>query len=141
MLSSRLQYVCLNKYRCIYNISAIPSSSSYRDLGKTVQVSYTAGSWTGRLAKDSISIGDSNPVESFLVVIESAEDFYIKNADWVGIMGLAYSNLAKVQLPEIENALMDGSKWHPIEKCMNSCFFEWTIISAIHPKISPDMTF
>ena len=65
-------------------------------------MSYTAGSWTGRLAKDFISIGDSNPVESFLVVIESAEDFYIKDADWVGIMGLAYSNLAKVQLPALD---------------------------------------
>lgn len=79
------------------NVSLSRNSPSYRDLGRTVKVSYTAGTWTGRLAKDLISIGGSSPVDSFLAVIQTAEDFYIRDADWVGIMGLAYSNLAKVQ--------------------------------------------
>ena len=60
------------------------------------------------------------------MVIESADGFYIKNADWVGIMGLAYSNLAKVQPwnTMITKWRYYGAvtfEWHHIVHCVN----EW----------------
>ena len=64
-------------------------------------MSYTAGDWTGTLAKDYIAIqGPShswyNRIEAFFVLITESQHFFINDAAWVGILGMAYGSLAKV---------------------------------------------
>jgi len=75
-------------------------SSNFTNIGQTVSVSYTAGDWTGTLAKDYIAIqGPShswyNRIEAFFVLITESQHFFINNAAWVGILGMAYGSLAK----------------------------------------------
>lgn len=76
------------------------SSTTYEDLGQSVSVSYTAGGWTGTLSKDYVSVGTSSTstVLAHLVVIQQSSNFYVPNAEWQGILGMAYSSLAKVYL-------------------------------------------
>lgn len=71
-------------------------SSTYQDLGKSAKVSYTSGKWEGKLSRDVISVDGSLAVRAYVVLITKATDFYIKEAEWVGILGMAYSKLAKV---------------------------------------------
>ena len=71
-------------------------SSSYTDLGTSVSVSYTAGEWTGTLSQDYISIGGASRILAHFVLITKANQFFLPNTEWEGILGMAYSSLAKV---------------------------------------------
>lgn len=74
--------------------------SSFRNLGSKVSVSYAGGEWSGSMARDKISIMDSQnasqPIDADLALITSSKDFFIRGTEWEGIMGLAYSSLAQV---------------------------------------------
>ena len=74
--------------------------NNFHELRTEVSVSYTGGSWNGMLAKDLISVGNSDTnqsIEAYITLIKSSRDFFIKGAEWEGIMGLAYPPLAKVR--------------------------------------------
>lgn len=72
---------------------------SFRNLGTGVWVSYTEGEWSGTLASAVISIaGSEQATEAHVALIKSSENFFIRGAQWEGIMGMAYSALAKVLL-------------------------------------------
>ncbi|XP_068122135.1 beta-secretase 2 [Hyperolius riggenbachi] len=77
-----------------YNSEA---SSTYQDLGIDVTVRYTQGSWTGVLGKDVIRV-PKGVNGTFIVNIASileSESFFLPQIKWHGILGLAYSTLAK----------------------------------------------
>ena len=59
-------------------------------------MTYTEGGWSGELGREEVGVGGGEPVEVSLVVISEAERFYIAGAPWQGILGMAYSSLAKV---------------------------------------------
>lgn len=84
--------------------------SDFQHFGTKVSVSYTGGEWSGTMARDKISIMDSQnvsrPIDADIALIDFSKDFFIKGTEWEGIMGLAYSSLAKV-----------GSQWN------NVCLF------------------
>ncbi|OCT93749.1 hypothetical protein XELAEV_18011420mg [Xenopus laevis] len=72
-------------------------STSYQPLNTEVTVRYTQGSWTGLLGKDVVSI-PKGVNGTFLINIASifqSESFFLPNINWQGILGLAYSTLAK----------------------------------------------
>ncbi|KAM8975329.1 beta-secretase 2 [Pelodytes ibericus] len=72
-------------------------STSYEPLNTDVSVRYTQGSWSGILGKDLISISQGLS-GSYLVNIASiyeSENFFMPSINWQGILGLAYSTLAK----------------------------------------------
>ncbi|XP_043927504.1 beta-secretase 2 isoform X2 [Protopterus annectens] len=72
-------------------------SSTYQSLGLDVSVRYTQGSWSGELGKDIISIS-GGPNGSFTVNIATileSDNFFLPDINWQGILGLAYSALAK----------------------------------------------
>ncbi|XP_072276883.1 beta-secretase 2 [Pyxicephalus adspersus] len=73
------------------------ASSTYQSLGLEVTVRYTQGSWTGVLGKDVISV-PKGVNGTFLVNIASileSESFFMPQIKWQGILGMAYSTLAK----------------------------------------------
>ncbi len=76
-----------------------------------MSVAYSGGKWSGRLATHLIAIHDEmnlvQPVQAYLALIESSTNFFIKNAEWEGIMGLAYSSLAKVLIIVYNEVLID----------------------------------
>ena len=80
--------------------SSIVQLANFRDLSTEVSVLYTSGEWSGTLASDMISVissqGASPPTEAYVALIESSKDFFIRGAEWEGIMGMAYPALAKV---------------------------------------------
>ena len=83
------------------SLNFFPSvDSTFRDLARDVSVSYTSGEWSGTIASDMISLvgsqGATQPVEAYLALIKSSQDFFIRGAEWEGILGLAYPALAKV---------------------------------------------
>ncbi|KAM5179399.1 beta-secretase 2 [Mantella aurantiaca] len=73
------------------------ASSTYQPEGVEVTVRYTQGSWTGDLGKDVIGL-PKGVNGTFLVNIASileSESFFMPQINWQGILGLAYSTLAK----------------------------------------------
>lgn len=73
------------------------ASSTYQSLGTAVTVRYTQGSWTGVLGKDVIGV-PKGVNGTYLVNVASileSESFFMPQIKWQGILGLAYSTLAK----------------------------------------------
>ncbi|XP_077198868.1 beta-secretase 2 [Paroedura picta] len=72
-------------------------SSTYRSLGTEVTVKYTQGSWTGTLGTDVITIpkGINGTYTINIATIFQSENFFLNGVKWHGILGLAYSVLAK----------------------------------------------
>ena len=66
-----------------------------------MSIRYSVGEWSGVLARDKISIIDSKnitePVVTEFALIKTSENFFISGAQWEGILGMAYSSLAKVR--------------------------------------------
>ena len=56
------------------------------------------GGWTGRRVRDSVHIGDSSFSVTFDLIQEAYNGFFVTGAEWVGIRGMAFSELAKVRL-------------------------------------------
>lgn len=63
-------------------------------------MTYTGGWWSGTLATDVVSllgsVDEMQPTQAYLALIESSREFFIRGAQWEGILGLAYSSLARV---------------------------------------------
>ncbi|XP_064157319.1 beta-secretase 2 [Anguilla rostrata] len=72
-------------------------SSSYSSSGRTVAVRYTQGNWAGELGQDVLSIpqGPSGSVAVNVAAILSSDGFFLPGVNWQGILGLAYSTLAR----------------------------------------------
>ncbi|XP_060554627.1 beta-secretase 1-like [Ruditapes philippinarum] len=72
-------------------------STTYKELGKSVTVPYTLGSWDGELGTDVIritSIPNVN-ITANIACINKAEHFFINNSNWQGILGLGYAEIAR----------------------------------------------
>ena len=72
----------------------------YRDIGKTVEVPYTEGKWSGVLGNDVVSITSlpNVTVHANIACITESEQFYINGSNWQGILGLGYANIARVRI-------------------------------------------
>ncbi|XP_015283602.1 PREDICTED: beta-secretase 2 [Gekko japonicus] len=72
-------------------------SSTYWSLGTEVTVKYTQGSWTGTLGTDVITMpkGINGTYTINIATIFQSDNFFLKGVKWHGILGLAYSVLAK----------------------------------------------
>ncbi|MGH0153412.1 UNVERIFIED_CONTAM: hypothetical protein FKN15_073397 [Acipenser sinensis] len=73
------------------------SSSTYRDLRRSVYVPYTQGKWEGQLGTDLVSIphGPSVTVRANIAAITQSDKFFINGSNWEGILGLAYAEIAR----------------------------------------------
>ena len=73
-------------------------SATFVDLDKKVKLPYTKGSWKGVLGSDIVSFVSlpNVTVTTKLACITSSEKFFVKDAHWQGILGLAYSAIARV---------------------------------------------
>jgi len=81
-------------------VSFTSRSSSYVNLGTKVHVPYTQGSWDGVLGQDYVTIA-TMPNSTTMVniaCINKADNFFINNSNWQGIMGLAYIKIARVSV-------------------------------------------
>ncbi|XP_048397008.1 beta-secretase 2 [Stegostoma tigrinum] len=72
-------------------------SSTYKSRDQFVSVRYTQGSWEGELGIDVITVpkGPNGTVTTNIATILQSEDFFLPGINWQGILGLAYSTLAK----------------------------------------------
>ncbi|XP_043557300.1 beta-secretase 2 [Chiloscyllium plagiosum] len=72
-------------------------SSTYKSSDQFVLVRYTQGSWEGELGTDVVAIpkGPNGTVTINIATILQSEDFFLPGINWQGILGLAYSMLAK----------------------------------------------
>ncbi|XP_048458961.1 beta-secretase 2-like, partial [Rhincodon typus] len=72
-------------------------SSTYMSRDLFVSVRYTQGSWEGELGIDVITIpkGPNGTITTNIATILQSEDFFLPGINWQGILGLAYSTLAK----------------------------------------------
>ncbi|KAK2190788.1 hypothetical protein NP493_68g01008 [Ridgeia piscesae] len=72
-------------------------SATFVDLDKKVKLPYTKGSWKGVLGSDVVSFVSlpNVTVTTKLACITSSEKFFVKDAHWQGILGLAYSAIAR----------------------------------------------
>lgn len=76
----------------------IRSSTSYRDLGRSVYVPYTQGRWEGELGTDLVSVphGPNATLRANIAAITQSDHFFINGSNWEGILGLAYADIARV---------------------------------------------
>ncbi|XP_070800383.1 beta-secretase 2 [Pituophis catenifer annectens] len=72
-------------------------SNTYKSLNVEVTVKYTQGSWIGILGTDVIRMpkGINGTYIINIATIFQSENFFLKGIQWQGILGLAYSILAK----------------------------------------------
>ncbi|XP_067849416.1 beta-secretase 2 [Heptranchias perlo] len=72
-------------------------SSTYRSRDQEVSVRYTQGNWVGNLGTDVVTIpkGPNGTVTINIATIIESDDFFLPGINWQGILGLAYSALAK----------------------------------------------
>ncbi|TSP46812.1 Beta-secretase 2 [Bagarius yarrelli] len=72
-------------------------SSTYRTNGMSVSVRYTQGDWQGELGSDRITIphGPNGTIVINIAAILTSDDFFLPGIKWQGILGLAYSSLAR----------------------------------------------
>lgn len=73
-------------------------STTYKSLNLEVTVKYTQGSWIGSLGTDVVRMpkGINGTSIINIATIFQSENFFLKGVQWQGILGLAYSTLAKV---------------------------------------------
>lgn len=72
-------------------------SSTYSSSGRAVAVRYTQGSWAGELGQDVLSIPEA-PIGTIAIniaAILTSDGFFLPGVNWQGILGLAYSTLAR----------------------------------------------
>ncbi|XP_013776184.1 beta-secretase 1-like [Limulus polyphemus] len=72
-------------------------SESFHLTGKSVKIKYVQGQWSGTLGSDLISIPNSPSITTRCNVacILSSEDVFSNVSNWQGLLGLAYSAVAK----------------------------------------------
>ena len=75
-----------------------PRSTTFVDLNKEVELPYTKGNWKGILGSDIVSLASlpNVTVTVKIACITSSDKFFVKDAHWQGILGLAYSAIARV---------------------------------------------
>lgn len=78
------------------------NSSSFEDSEKKMKIVYSQGLWEGHLGKDlvkfpSVAEATAINVNTDLALITYAENFFINNSHWQGIVGLGYSALSQPQ--------------------------------------------
>ena len=73
-------------------------STTFKEMGKEVNVPYTQGSWNGILGQDYVTISSlpNSTVFATIACIDESDDFFINNSRWQGIMGLAFAGIARV---------------------------------------------
>lgn len=78
-------------------------SVTFVDLDKEVELPYTKGSWKGILGSDIVSLASlpNVTVTTKIACITSSDKFFVKDAHWQGILGLAYSAIARPD-PSVE---------------------------------------
>ena len=72
-------------------------SATFVDSDTNVELPYTKGNWKGALGSDVVSFA-SRPdltVTTKIACITSSEKFFVENAHWQGILGLAYTAIAR----------------------------------------------
>ena len=72
------------------------TGQDFVNMSQSVGVTYSSGEWSGYLVRDKLGLGDFSMVEGVFSLITSSDEFFIERADWAGILGLAYTSLAKV---------------------------------------------
>ena len=73
-------------------------SDSFASELREVSLLYTQGHWSGQLGHDNVSIsGLTSSFQAYIACILNSEQFFINASHWQGILGLAYSEIAKVQ--------------------------------------------
>ncbi|GFO05154.1 beta-secretase 1 [Plakobranchus ocellatus] len=72
-------------------------SSTFEDQETSIYVPYTEGEWSGQLGTDIVGITSAPnfTVTAYVSCITKSKDFYVNDADWQGILGLAYSKLSR----------------------------------------------
>jgi len=73
-------------------------SSTLRDLFARVRLKYTQGEWEGDLVSDYVSFSSPSSLPSSrtpFTIITSSSKFFLRNARWQGILGLAYPTLSR----------------------------------------------
>ncbi|XP_036392548.1 beta-secretase 2 [Megalops cyprinoides] len=72
-------------------------SSTYMSTGRGVTVRYTQGNWAGELGRDQITIpnGPNATITINVAAILTSEGFFLPGINWQGILGMAYSVLAR----------------------------------------------
>ncbi|KAM8927277.1 beta-secretase 1 [Pelodytes ibericus] len=72
-------------------------SRTYRDVRRGVYVPYTQGKWEGELGTDLVTIphGPNVTVTANIAAITDSDKFFINGSNWEGILGLAYSEIAR----------------------------------------------
>ena len=74
----------------------LPSSTTVEELGSSFSVSYTVGRWKGSRVRDSLHIDGNSFSVTFDLIKEAYDSFFVAGAEWIGIWGIAFSELAKV---------------------------------------------
>lgn len=74
------------------------SSSTYSLIGTSVYVPYTQGNWKGTLGSDLVTLTSlpNVTVTANIAFITESKQFFINGSNWQGILGLAYSSIARV---------------------------------------------
>lgn len=82
----------------IHQFLFIYSSSTYSLIGTSVYVPYTQGNWKGTLGSDLVTLTSlpNVTVTANIAFITESKQFFINGSNWQGILGLAYSSIARV---------------------------------------------
>ncbi|XP_065187173.1 beta-secretase 2-like [Sycon ciliatum] len=82
-------------------------SSSVQCEARQAKADYQFGSWQGTICQDVVQFGTTDlSTYAFVTLIDRSSNFYIRNATWQGILGLAYDSLAlpdKSVIPVLDN--------------------------------------
>lgn len=73
------------------------SSSTFSSEGEFITSPYTQGEWIGYFGKEMVSLPPLAAIETTMGFITQSENFFVMGANWQGIMGLAYAELARVR--------------------------------------------
>lgn len=73
------------------------NSSTYSLIGTSVYVPYTQGNWKGTLGSDLVTLTSlpNVTVTANIAFITESTQFFINGSNWQGILGLAYSSIAR----------------------------------------------
>ena len=74
---------------------SLPSSTTVEEVGNSFPISYMVGGWTRRRVRDTLHIDGSGFSVTFDLIKEVYNGFFVAGAEWVGIWGMAFSELAK----------------------------------------------
>ncbi|KAJ8316358.1 hypothetical protein KUTeg_006372 [Tegillarca granosa] len=102
-------------------------SSSYIEIGTEVYVPYTQGNWKGVLGTDLVTLTSlpNVQVRSNIAFITHSSNFFINGSNWQGILGLAYSQIART-LGGLDSTLYTGQLYYT--NIYKEWYYEVTIV-------------